>query len=173
MCYSTAQSCALRRPPQNRMTFEELNSELSELIGQAVSFKRVAANSVIVYCFGGPGDASVRSVFVDPPWRYEREGKVVLGSYDVSMDEAEFDLEEQYLQAFHYLASYMDDLVGASLLKCRVHPLSFDITMEFSGDRVSRSFVNSAFEESAWTYRNFPKKFCAEVSPRGIVVRDL
>ena len=74
------------------MTFEELNSELNTLIGQSVSFKRVAANSVIIYFFGGPGDSSVLSVFIDPNlWRYEQEGKVILGSYDVSMDESESD----------------------------------------------------------------------------------
>ena len=155
------------------MTFEELNLELETLIGQVVSFKRVACDSVIIYFFGGPGDPSDLSVFIDPTWRYEQEGKVILGSYDVSMDESEFDSKEQCLQAFHHLASYMDDLVGASLLKFQVDPLSSDITMEFSGGRVLRSFVNSAFEDTAWTYRNYPKKFYAQVSSRGIIVGEL
>ncbi|MGO8733976.1 MAG: hypothetical protein ACLQVM_14470 [Terriglobia bacterium] len=155
------------------MTFEKLNSELKTLIGQSVSFKRVAANSVIIYFFGGPGDSTVLSVFIDPPWRYEREGKLILGSYDVSMDKSEFDSEEQSSQAFYHLASYMDDLVGASLLKCQVDPMSSDIAMEFSGGRVLRSFANSAFEDTAWTYRNYPKNFYAQVSSPGITVGEL
>ncbi len=46
------------------MTFEELNAELQMLVGEKISFVRVAANSIIIYFFGEPGDDNViRSVF--------------------------------------------------------------------------------------------------------------
>jgi hypothetical protein len=64
------------------MTLEELNSELKKLIQMTVSFKRIAGNSIIIYFFGEPGDATVVSMFIDPTWRYQKQGKVVVGSQD-------------------------------------------------------------------------------------------
>ncbi len=48
------------------MTFEELSDELNKLVGEKVAYRRIAANSVIIYFFGDPGDESVVSVFIDP-----------------------------------------------------------------------------------------------------------
>jgi hypothetical protein len=62
------------------MRFEELNAELQKLVGEKVSFIRVAANSIIIYFFGEPGDANVVSVFVDPTWRFQKQGKIVVGT---------------------------------------------------------------------------------------------
>jgi hypothetical protein len=64
------------------MPLEELQTELNGLIHQTVTFKRIAANSIIIYFFGEPGDDSVISVFVDPTWRYEQSGKIILGSFE-------------------------------------------------------------------------------------------
>ncbi len=48
------------------MTFAELNAELQKLVGKKVSFMRVAANGIIIYFFGEPGDSNVVSVFRAP-----------------------------------------------------------------------------------------------------------
>ena len=152
------------------MTLEELQIELNGLIHQTVTFVRIAGNSIIIYFFGEPGDDSVISVFVDPTWRYQKNGKIILGSYDLQIDEENFDSKEAYEERFHHLCSLTDGLWGAELLSCAIDPESSDITMEFSGGQVVRNFVNSGFEDDHWTYRNLQKKLRAYVSPLGVKV---
>jgi hypothetical protein len=64
------------------MTLEELQIELNALVHQTVTFRRIAGNHIIVYFLGEPGDKNVISVFLDPSWRYQKKGRVVVGSYD-------------------------------------------------------------------------------------------
>jgi hypothetical protein len=152
------------------MTLEALQTELNGLIHQTVTFKRIAGNSIIIYFFGEPGDDSVISVFVDPSWRYQKDGKIILGSYDLQIDEENFDSEEAYEERFHHLCSLTDSISGAELISCAIGLESSDINMEFSGGQVVRNFANSGFEEKHWTYRNLPKKLTAYVSPLGVTV---
>jgi hypothetical protein len=153
------------------MTLEELQTELNGLIHQTVTFKRIAANSIIIYFFGGPGDKSVISVFVDPTWRYEQNGKIILGSFDLQIDEENFDSKEAYEEKFYYLSSLTDGLWGAELVSCTIDLESSDISMVFSGGQIVCNFANSGFEDKHWTYRNLQKKLTAYVSPLGVIVR--
>ena len=153
------------------MTLEELQTELNGLIHQTVTFKRIAANSIIIYFFGEPGDDSVISVFVDPTWRYEQNGKIILGSFDLQIDEENFDSKEAYEEKFYYLCSLTDGLQGAELVSCALDLESSDISMVFSGGQVVRNFANSGFEDTHWTYRNRQKKLTVNVSPLGVIVR--
>ena len=115
------------------MTLQELQAELNGLINQTVTFKRVAGNSIIVYFFGEPGDGSVISVFIDPSWRYQKKGKVIVGSYDLQIEESDFNSKEEYEESFHQLCALTDAIIGAELIGCSVDLESSDITMEFSG----------------------------------------
>ena len=154
------------------MTLEELQTELNGLIHQIVTFKRVAANSIIIYFFGEPGDDSVLSVFIDPSWRYQKNGKVIIGSYDLQIEEDDFNSEEEYEERFDYLCSLTDEIKGAELVNCTIDLASSDITMEFSGNQILRNFANSGFDDKAWTYRNCPKQLTAYVSPLGVTLRE-
>jgi hypothetical protein len=147
-----------------------LQTELNDLIQQTVTFKRIAANSIIIYFFGEPGDDSVISVFVDPTWRYEKNRKIILGSYDLQIDEEDFCSKEAYEERFHHLCSLADGLSGAELVSCAIDLESSDISMEFSGGQVVRNFANSGFEDKHWTYRNLQKKLTAYVSPLGVTL---
>ncbi len=154
------------------MTFEELNTELQKLVGEKVSFVRVAANSIIIYFFGAPGDDSVISVFIDPTWRFQRQGKVVIGSYDLQIDESDFTSKEEYQREFHRLSSLPSSLEGSKLESVEIDFESSDISMKFSGGQVLRNFANSAFDDKDWTYHNAPKGIRAYVSPLGIRLRS-
>ncbi|MCI0665391.1 MAG: hypothetical protein L0220_30385 [Acidobacteria bacterium] len=154
------------------MTFEELYKDLKCLTHQAVTFKRLACNSIIIYFFGEPGDDTVISVFIDPTWRYHKNGKIIVGSYDLQIEPGDYKTKEEYEERFDYLCSLTDGLNGAELINCTVEPESFDLTMEFSANQVLRSFANSAFDEKNWTYRNRPKQITAYVSSLGIRMKE-
>ena len=153
------------------MTFENLNAELQNLVGTTVSFSRVAANSLIIYFFGEPGDDTVVSVFLDPTWRFERNGKIVLGSFDLQIDEEDFESEQLYNDEFERLVTLKDSLNGSTLETVTLDFESSDICLKFSDRQVVRNFANSAFDDKTWTYRNVPKKITAYVSPLGIKLR--
>ena len=153
------------------MTLQELNEELNKLVGEKVVFKRIAANSIIVYFFGEPGDSSVVSVWLDPTWRYERDGRVVLGSGDLSIDESDFGSKEAYETEFYRLCALAEPLQESTLLQATIDPKTLDITLQFSGGQVLRNFANSAIRDNAWTYRNRPHKLAIDVSPHGLIER--
>jgi|SRR5262245_56252393 len=154
------------------MTLKELQAELQCLVRQNVTFKRVAGNSIIIYFFGGPSDETVISIFVDPSWRYHKNGRVVLGSYDLWIEEDDFNSKEEYEERFDFLCSLTDGILGSELLSCTVDLESSDITLEFSGGQMLRNFANSGFEDKHWTYRNRPKQLTAYASPIGITLRE-
>jgi hypothetical protein len=154
------------------MTLKELNIELQKLIGETVSFKRIAGNSIIIYFFGAPGDDSVASFFIDPAWRYEQQGKVLVGSYDFPFDDSDFKSKEEYQESFERRCSITDTLEGAKLEDIRVDLESSDILMKFSDGQAVRNFANSAFDAKAWTYRNRPHRLTAFVSPFGVRLRS-
>ena len=154
------------------MTLEGLQTELQDLINQVVTFNRVAGNSIIVYFFGEPGDDGVVSVFIDPSWRYQKNGKIVLGSYDLLIEEDDFNSKGEYEDRFEYLCSLTDSIKGSKLIRCSVDLESSDITMEFSGSQILRNFANSAFDDKHWTYRNRPKQLTACAAPIGVTLRE-
>ncbi len=154
------------------MTLEELNSELKKLIQTTVSFKRIAGNSIIIYFFGEPGDATVVSLFINPTWRYQKQGKIIVASLDFRCEESDFNSKEEYEQTFDRMCSLTDDIKGSKLINCEIDLMSSDVTLEFSGNQILRNFANSAFDHNAWTYRNHPQNICANVSPSGIILRD-
>ena len=155
-----------------KMTFENLNSELQTLVGEPVSFCRVAGNSLIIYFFGEPGDENVVSVFLDPTWHVRQNGKIVLGSFDLQIEESDFESEQDYNDEFERLALLKDNLYGSKLESVELDFESSDICLKFSGDQVVTNFANSAFDAMAWTYRNMQKNITAYVSTLGVNLQN-
>ena len=154
------------------MTFDELDTELQSLVHERVVFKRNAVNSIIIYFGGEPGDANVRSFFIDPSWRFERNGRIVVGSFDFQIERSEFNSKEEYDNEFHRRCELMGTLVGSELLRVEVEHSTADLTLEFSNQQVVRNFANSVFDEDAWTYRNIPKRMKVSVSHLGIQISE-
>jgi hypothetical protein len=155
------------------MPIEELKAELESLVSERVTFKRNAANSLIIYFHGEPGDSEVRSFFIDPTWRFEQNGRIVVGSFDFQIERSDFSSEEEYESEWRRRCELMESLVGSELLRVEIEDSSADLTLEFSDQQVVRSFANSAFDEDSWTYRNIPKRTKATVSPLGIRIKVL
>jgi hypothetical protein len=155
------------------MSIDEFKAELQSLVSKRVAFKRNAANSLIIYFDGGPGDSEVRSFFIDPTWRFEQNGRIVVGSFDFQIEGSDFGSKEEYESEWHRRCELMERLVGSELLRVEIEDSSADLTLEFSDRQIIRSFANSAFDEDSWTYRNLPKRIKATVSPLGIRIEEL
>lgn len=150
------------------MTFEELNQKLQKLVGQTVSFKRLAGNALIIYFFGEPGEDTVESIFIETSWRLEQADKVIVGSYDLQEDESEFETKEEVEEEFYRRADLTNTLSGSILQSISLDSISSDIKLAFSGKQIVRSFANSAFDDLCWTYRNRPEKLAVYASALGL-----
>jgi len=152
------------------MTLEELSLELKKLVGETVSFKLIICGSIILYFFGEPRDDSVVSVFINPTWRYQQHGEIIVGSHDYSLDKAAFQSKEEYRKTFDRMCALTDVLEGAVLVDCEVDLETSDILLDFSDGQVLRNFANSGFDKVAWTYENRPHHLTVDVSSLGIRV---
>lgn len=152
------------------MTLEELNLELKKLVGEEVSLKVIALRSLGLYFCGQPHDHNNVSFLIHPPWRYEQQGEVIVGSGDIYFAAANSTPEEQkaHESKLDGIRSLTGALEGARLVDCRVDLVTSDLILEFSGDQVVRNFADSAFDETAWIYRKPRRNLAASVSPSGI-----
>lgn len=121
------------------MSIEELKAELKSLVSERVAFKRNAANSLIIYFHGEPGDSTVRSFFIDPTWRFEHNGRIVLGSFDLQIEGSDFGSEEECESEWRRRCELMESLVGLELLRVEIEDSSADLTLEFSDGQIVRS----------------------------------
>ena len=150
------------------MTLEELNLELKKLVGEEVSLKLIAINSITIYFFGKPQDKNVVRIFIRSAWRYHQQGEIICGSHDFHFDKSDFTSEKEYQRAFERMCALTDVLEGARLVECEVDLETSDLLMEFSGGQVIRSFAHSAFDEVAWKYVKRRRNLTANVSPSGV-----
>ena len=151
------------------MTLEELSFELKRLVGETVSSKLIACNSITLYFFGEPRADSAVSVSIASTWRYQQHGEIVVGSDDFPAG-SDFTSKEEYRKTFDRMCALTDVLEGAMLVDCEVDLVTSDIRMEFSEGQVIRNFANKAFADAAWTYRNPARNLTAYVSPSGVSV---
>lgn len=148
-------------------TRARLQGELKPLIGQRLSHRRVAADSLILYFYGQPGDKSVCSIWLEPPWRYERDGKLIVGSMDIGRLSRCESAEDK--DKFREMCALLKPILEVDLVDIKVVDTTLDISLEFGGRQYLRVFSNSAFDDEQWVYRNVPENFALYISPTGIV----
>jgi hypothetical protein len=157
------------------MTLEELHIKITILTGQAITFKRLAGNTLILYFNGEAGDASVQSIWLDPPWRFIENGRVLVGSLDIPIS---YDVEEKSPEEknkeheeFERYCALTDSLNNSILEQTIIDPITYDITLKFSGNQIVSKFCNTAFDDEQWAFIDVPSNEWASVSPLGIYTR--
>ncbi|HQY23291.1 MAG TPA: hypothetical protein PLL45_00325 [Thermoflexales bacterium] len=153
------------------MNIEELYDALKRLIGKSLTFKRIAANSIILYFDGEPGDDTVRSIWLEPPWRYEVSGRVVIGSSDLWLHESDFSSKEEMDAEWTRRCRLTDTVNDSPLEVVLIDSVSNDVMLRFAGGKVMRNFSNSGLHDIAWTFRDRTQKLLVEVSSKQVEAR--
>ena len=122
------------------MTQDELRAELALLIGEPIVFTRLVINTLIVYFCGEPGDETVRSTWLNPTWRYERDQRVVLGSDDLYLDRDDPDPEKEREAEWTRRCNIIHQRDTAKLESIDAYELSADHVIRFSRRQVLRQF---------------------------------
>ncbi|BFM13523.1 hypothetical protein R50072_36760 [Simiduia litorea] len=113
------------------MQRDNLEKELRVLIGKTVDRKGNACNSLNIHF----GDVSF---WIDPSWRYEANGKIIIASGDFAAHDS-YESKEEYETDFHRCCAVTDPIKGAQLTAVEITPQN-DLVMEFSGGQVIRTF---------------------------------
>lgn len=133
-------------------------SEIKSLINEPVTFKRIAGNSIILYFNGSPGDANVKSIWIEPAWRYERANKYVVGSGDFPLEDETCQPEKEFRKLFESICAKTDNLVNLIILDISFDAVTNDIAIQFKNNQVIKSFVSSHMDE-IWIYRDVEAGF--------------
>lgn len=143
--------------------FEDLRSRT---IGRPVSFRRLAANSILIYIDAEPASGSGVTYWLEPTWHLRGPDRVLTGSREAQHDEDAADPDE----GFHRAATALDVLNDRILIEVRVEPISGDLLMEFEGGFLLRTFVSDPTDEEIWHISDNTTKRRLQGSPLGMEV---
>ncbi len=136
---------------QNDIGINDLISKLKRLENQQVIYRRIAADELILYFYGEPGDQDVVSIWISPPWRYEHNDKIVLGSFDLIIQPEDYPSKTAYTTEFERLCSLSNALKGSLLNNVQIDKTSLDLTLELSDEQIIRSFCRSPLDQESWS----------------------
>jgi hypothetical protein len=129
------------------MTPEDyLERARAEVIGQEVSYRRLAGNSLLVYVDCVPGDppsAGGTSFWLEPPWHLRDEERVLAGSRQAQEDKTADDP----LAGFRAVGETLDVLLGRKVEDVQIEPVTNSLVLSFSGQLQLRTFVTDPTEE--------------------------
>jgi len=149
-----------------------LKTEIQSLIGEKVTFKRIITNSIILYFKGNPGDSVVKSIWIDPAWRYEKSNKYVISSYDFPKEKGSNESEKKYEKRFNAICAKTNKLTNSRILSIQFDNVTNDICINFNNKQSLKTWASSS-TDTMWTYRNM-KKFlriigaCNEITSKEI-----
>jgi hypothetical protein len=136
----------------------------SGLLGHAVSFRRLACDSLLLYIDCEPGDLGGITIWFEPIWHVRGPGGVLLGSRQVA--EASDTEEAMAAVADGALAP----LLGRRIEGVVVDSLTFDLGVSFEGSYGVFTFVADATADQSWHIRENATGDRLKGSPRGLAV---
>jgi hypothetical protein len=153
---------------------KELKTELNQIVGQKVSFRRMGGNRLILYFGGEPGDVGVSCIWLDPIWRYEKNGQVIVGSLDIPWEADSDEAESQFALRFNSICNLMDGLIGSTLTEFSVATNSFDLSLSFSNMQKLLTFTCSTLddEDPNWGFTDGNNGPSYYVSIKGVRISE-
>jgi hypothetical protein len=147
---------------------ETLWDELqSKVVGHAVTFRRLAANSLLLYVDNQPGDRTGVTFWLEPTWHVRAPGSVLVGSR-----QAQFEDEAQEEEGLPRIGALLDVLLGREIEAVSLEPETFDLTVKLAGGYVVKTFVSNATDEESWHIRDNATGAVLYGSPGGLSVRE-
>ena len=103
---------------------DELFSELrARVLGRPVSFRRLAADSLLVYVVAEPGEKTGVTFSFNPTWRLRGPDRVLTGSREAQHDPDSDDPDAGFRRA----ADAVDALLGRIVTEVWVEPVTGDL----------------------------------------------
>lgn len=139
----------------------------AKLLGRAVNFRRLAANSLLLYVDCEPGDQTGVIVWFEPTWHVLGPVGVLAGSRQAQFDDAA--AEEDGLAQ---LGAQLDVVLGQTITSLEIDPLTHDLAMTLKRGYAVKTFVSDATDEETWHIRDNATGVILYGSPRGLSVHN-
>lgn len=152
----------MRRPlPADARTPEAAEALLDQLrrrmTGRAVTFRRLACNSLLVYVGCKPGERKGCTLWLEPTWHLRSARRVLTGSREAQ------DAQPRAARA-------VDRLVGREVESLDVDPVTRDLTVRFGGGLVLRTFQSDPRDDHLWHAHDNRAGLELLCGPRGFTV---
>lgn len=113
-----------------------------KVLGRPVTFRRLAANTLLIYIDNEPGDGTGVTFWLNPVWHVREPGRVLAGSR-----EAQFDVDEDGEEGIQLLGKRLDVLLGQTVQDVSIEPDTFDLTLSLSGGYLVKTFAARVLRE--------------------------
>jgi hypothetical protein len=139
------------------MKISDLQPLLNKLIGEAVTSKTIAGNSILLWLAVDPKSESARCLWIDPPWRIETPEGIESSSLGFPKEKDDAESDDEYRLRFEAACASSDCLKGSTVISIAVESLTGDLAITFKDDRVLRMFAVDVEYEN-WHYTDYGAK---------------
>jgi len=133
------------------MQLRELELLLQSLIGECVSAKTIAGNSISLWFTVEPKAAGARRIWIDPPWRIETHRGLESTSLGFPHGKEAEESDAEYRARFEKACANSDCLKQSKLTSIAVDHLTSDLTLQFNDGRILRAFPTD-LESENWHF---------------------
>lgn len=117
-----------------------------QVVGRPVSYRRLAANSLLVYVDCEPGDETGVMFWFEPTWHFRGPERVLTGSR-----QAQEDAEaEDPTAGFYAAAQALDALRGRTVEAVQVEAITHSLILRLEGGYEVRTFVSDPTSDLDW-----------------------
>ena len=145
------------------MNVNHLFSRLCKrIVGRKITFRRLAANSLLLYVDGTPGDKKGITICFEPAWHVLGPKGVLVGSRQAG--EAAYKSK----RALDRVGKPLSILATLPISSVKVEPKTFDIKVSFGRDYLVRTFVSDPTDDESWYFRENASGDRLIASPSGL-----
>lgn len=145
------------------MTPEERLTVLrDQLLGQRVTDRQLAGNSLSLWIEHVPGDGGRRgwTLWLEPSWHVVGPDRVLAGSMQAQDEEED--------SGWKAVCDAADGLVGRTIDRLEVEAITGDIIVGLSGGVTARTFASDPRETLHWRIKDKVSRASLEGSPNGM-----
>lgn len=153
------------------MQLRELEALLQALVGERISAKTIAGNSISLWFSVEPKAKGARRVWIDPPWRIETHRGIESTSLGFPREKEEHESDAEYHSRFLKACSNSDCLKQSILAYIAVDHVTSDLTLSFNDGRTLRAFATD-LEDENWHFTDHGTQRRYGVSTLGVQVED-
>lgn len=135
------------------MQLEQLASLIAPLVGEVVTAKLIAGNSISLWFSVHPRADTARGIWIEPPWRIEGQTGVETSSYGFPDNKEEGESDAEYRARFNVACARSDPLRDNRLVNVQIDFFTGDLVLAFADGRTLRSFTTDT-EWEVWHYED-------------------
>jgi len=139
-----------------------------KLIGRPITFSRLAANSLILFVDGQPGDERGFSIWFEPTWHMSSPKGVLVGSRQ-AQGTGEAGATKEELQQ---VGAPLTVLNGLQITAIDLDSRSNDMTLTVGGEYLVQTFVADPTDDHSWHIRDVEKLLSVYGSPCGLEIHE-